>query len=477
MQSPIIMWFRQDLRLADNLALQRAIESGQPVIPLFILDRNQDAGYCNGGASLWWLHHSLHSLSERLRERGSRLILRAGSSFDILRQLLVELDAAGVYFSRGYSPDAIACEGQLASWCQRRGISCKRFTSSLLLEPEQVATAGGSPYKVFTPFWRACQQQLRERHVLPQPDRIPAPTAWPDTAELDDWQLLPTKPDWSLGLSQSWQPGEPAALRRLDDFIRDGIAAYSQQRDYPAIAGTSRLSAALHFGELSPQQLWQQVRQHTLSGGHTGAAETFLAELGWREFSYHQLFHWPDNITQPFQPRFTAYPWRYQREYLLAWQRGETGYPLVDAAMKQLWHCGWMHNRLRMVVASFLTKHLLLHWRQGADWFRDTLVDADLANNTAGWQWVAGCGADAAPFFRIFNPQRQSERFDGGGEFIRAWLPVLQGLPDKYIHAPWQASEAQLAAAGVELGCNYPNPIVVHEAARERALAAYKGLA
>ena len=462
---PVILWYRQDLRVADHPALTAAVESGAPVLPLFVLDDATPGGWRPGGASRWWLAGSLAALDGELRARGSRLILRRGRAVDALGALVAETGAGGIVFTRRYEPAHAAEERALAEAWEARGLACRRFGGGLLFEPEAVRTKAGDPFRVFTPFYRACLAAAAPRAPLAAPARIPAPVAWPDSERLEDWRLRPTAPDWAQGLRARWRPGGAGAKARLEAFLDERLAGYAHDRDRPDRDGTSSLSAHLHFGEISPRQVWHGVRHLADAGrGEDGGGEAFLRELVWREFSTHLLAHWPDIAEQPFDPKFAAFAWREDAAALEAWQRGETGYPMVDAGMRQLWRTGWMHNRVRMVVASFLTKHLLIPWQAGARWFWDTLVDADLANNSASWQWVAGCGADAAPYFRVFNPVLQGRKFDPQGAYVRHWVPELRALPDQAVHAPWQAG------ASVP---GYPAPIVDHAAARRRALAAF----
>ncbi len=474
--SPTLVWFRQDLRLTDNLALQAAIARGGPVIPVFILDDTID--WKPGGASRWWLRHSLTQLQASLATTGSRLILRQGASADVLDALIAETGAGGVYWNRLYEPAAIRRDIAIKASLRNRGVEARSFNSALLVEPGDILTATGAPYRVYTPFWRVCSAMAPFGTPVAAPASIPAPTAWPSSHPMEAMGLGPSGPDWSGGLVARWQPGESAAQKCLAEFVRNGLGYYKTRRNRPDIAGTASLSPYLHWGEIGPRQVWHAVSQRLASGDlecREGQAEVFLKELVWREFSYHLLFHFPTLPDTPLNPRFAAFPWIDDHAAALrAWQRGETGYPIVDAGMRQLWQTGWMHNRVRMVVASFLTKHLLVPWQAGAAWFWDTLVDADLASNSASWQWVAGCGADAAPYFRIFNPVLQGQKFDPLGAYVGRWLPELDRLPESLIHCPWQASPAALANAGVRLGSNYPAPIVDHQIARRRALDAYQ---
>ncbi len=472
MTAPVIHWFRHDLRLADNPALSAAVASGAPLIAVFILDETTPGAWAPGAASRWWLHGSLAALDRTLRRRGGALTLRRGPALEALMKIVRETGARQVTFTRGYGPHAAPQEAAIAEELGRDGVACRRFGGALLFEPEAVATKDGRPFRVFTPFHKATRA-LEISAPVPAPAAIHPPSRAPDSDVLDDWALLPTKPDWSGGLRESWNPGEEAAKTRLEAFLSDAMERYGTDRDHPGTAGTSRLAPHLHFGEIGPRQCWHRIR-HAMDagGGRDVGAAAFLRELVWREFSTHLLHHWPSLPDRPFRDDFERFPWRDDDASRAAWQRGQTGYPIVDAGMRELWHTGWMHNRVRMVAASFLIKHLLIPWQRGEAWFWDTLVDADLANNAANWQWVAGCGADAAPYFRIFNPVLQGQKFDADGAYVRRWVPELSKLPDKFIHQPWAAPAAILAAAEVSLGDTYPQPIVDHAAARQRALAA-----
>lgn len=474
MTKPIIYWFRQDLRVADLPGLAAAAATGKPLVACYILDDVSPGDECMGSASRWWLHHSLAALDKELRASGGRLLLRSGSAETVLAALVDETGADTIYCSRQYEPWARELEQQLHDSFSAREISFKRFAGSLLFEPEQVMNKSDAPFKVFTPFWRHCRQ--RPEPALPKP--APATINWGKAAgsgaALAELQLLPRQPDWASHWTTLWQPGSTGASSKLESFLAGPIENYSEGRNHPEQAATSRLSAHLHFGEISPRAVWHSAR--SLAAGEPAREEQvdkFLSEMGWREFSHHLLFHFPHLTSQPFKPQFGHFPWQGNPTALLAWQQGQTGYPIVDAGMRELWHTGYMHNRVRMVVASFLTKHLLIHWRAGALWFNDTLVDADLANNSCGWQWVAGSGADASPYFRIFNPVTQGEKFDANGRYVRKWVPELAKLPDRHLHHPWDASPEQLADAGIVLGDSYPLPLVDHKQAREAALAAY----
>ena len=467
-----ILWLRQDLRLHDNPALQWAIGRGA-VIPLYIFDTTLPASAMMGGASQWWLHHALTDLAKAFQKVGSTLILRRGDPEKILLSVLAETGANAVTWNRCYEPHAIARDTHIKATLQERGLEITSHNGCLLVEPWTVKTKTGTPFKVYTPFSKTCLA-MDFGVPLPAPTKLSTvPTVTSDT--LEDWNLLPTAPDWSTGMKAAWKPTAHAANMLLDDFTGALMADYKTARDRPDKTATSRLSPYLHFGQLSPRAVWQCIATAVAHHPEQSAGgECYMRELLWREFSYHLLYQFPHLATKPFNPRFAAFPWRNDDAALHAWQRGQTGYPIVDAGMRQLWQTGWMHNRVRMVVASFLVKHLLIPWQAGEAWFWDTLVDADLASNAASWQWVAGCGADAAPYFRIFNPMLQGVKFDPNGDYVRQFVPELAKLDAKYIHAPWTAPPDILHRAGVVLGKNYPAPIVDHGTARTRALAALK---
>ncbi len=473
--STAILWFRRDLRLADHPALERALRSAERVVPLFILTPEDDGVWTVGSASRWWLHHSLAALDDSLRQLGSRLLIRRGPSLQVLRQVILETGAGQVYWNRLYEPTAIARDKVIKQSLREEGITMGSFNSALLHEPWTVTRGKGEPYKVFTPYWKTLQRQgLGAAEILPPPIALPPlPLEW-KCLSLKELGLLP-KIDWYSGLRETWCPGETGALARLDEFIAGALAQYSDNRDRPDHGGTSRLAPHLHFGEIGPRQILAAIHGRLVAAGGTVGAECFSRQLCWREFAHHLLFHFPHTPENPLDQRFHRFPWNEpDPQKLRAWQRGMTGIPLVDAGMRQLWQTGWMHNRVRMVVASFLVKNLRVHWLEGARWFWDTLVDADLANNTLGWQWVAGCGADAAPYFRVFNPVLQGERFDPQGEYVRRWVPELARLPSRHIHQPWQAPSTLLESCGIRLGEDYPQPIVDLKASREQALAAFK---
>lgn len=474
---PIIVWFRQDLRLTDNVALAKAVESGAAIVPLYVLDDGAPGEWAPGGASRWWLHNSLTELSGRLADRGAKLVLRRGSAAKIVPQIARDIGAQAVHFSRQYEPWATKLEEAIHTELAKAdpAIDVRRFPGALLKDPGEIRTKDGRPYKVYTPFWRALNASGDPRKPLPAPTKLKTYRGAVDSDGLSDWNLLPTRPDWSAGFRETWAPGEQGAHTRLETFLDAALTDYHDGRDRPDHESTSRLSPHLHFGELSPAAVWHTAKSWAASRGYQGKGlETFLKELVWREFSAHLLFHFPELPTEPLRAQFNAFPWRDDPEGLRAWQQGQTGFPIVDAGMRQLWHTGWMHNRVRMITASFLIKDLLIHWREGEDWFWDTLVDADLASNAASWQWVAGCGADAAPYFRIFNPVTQGAKFDPDGAYVRQWVPELARMPAKSIHAPWLASQSILEDAGVVLGETYPHPIVDHAEARKCALAGYE---
>jgi deoxyribodipyrimidine photo-lyase len=474
-ERPVLLWFRQDLRLADNPALAAAVVGKVPIVPVYIFDDVTDDPWRPGGASRWWLHQSLTALEKALQQRGSRLVFRIGGAEETLLSLVRETDAGAVSWNRCYEPAAIARDTRIKKILTDAGLDAQSFNAALLHEPWTVKTQQGEPYKVFTPFWRAIRALPKEPVGSTAPKSLRAPDTWPRSHFLADAALLPTKPDWTGGLREAWQPGEAGAKRQLTDFLDERVADYPSGRDRPDRIGTSRLSPHLHFGEIGPRQIWQATMAHAGSSkGSDAAAESFLREIGWREFTHHLLFHWPTLPDANWKNEFDAFEWRKDASGLRAWQRGLTGYPIVDAGMRELWQTGWMHNRVRMIVASFLIKDLLIDWRAGERWFWDTLVDADLAQNAASWQWVAGSGADAAPYFRIFNPVLQGKKFDPDGAYVRRYVPELAKLPTEHIHAPFQAPNAVLTKAGVKLGQTYPAPIVDHAAARDRALEAYK---
>jgi len=421
MTGPSIVWFRDDLRLADNPALQAALDRGEPVIGLYALDEESAGIRPLGGAARWWLHHSLASLAERFRERGSVLVLRRGPAERAVRDAVTDAAAGAVFWNRRYGGPERTADASLKAALRTDGVEVASFSGSLLFEPWTVRTGAGTHFSVFTPFWRACLALPSPRAPLPEPRAVPGPRRHPSSDDLANWGLLPTRPDWAEGLRETWEPGEPAARRRLREFVAENLDGYDRARDEPAAGATSLMSPRLRWGEVSPHTVWHE----TIEAGGGG---TFLSELGWREFAWHTLFRFPHLATKNLRPEFDAFPWPHLTPGRLeAWQRGRTGIPLVDAGMRELWHTGHMHNRMRMVTASFLVKNLAIDWRRGEEWFWDTLVDADAASNPFNWQWVAGSGADAAPYFRVFNPELQAKKFDAGGDYVRRWAPDSAG--------------------------------------------------
>ncbi len=465
-QSPSIVWFRKDRRLTDHPALQAGIERGGPLVLLYI--REDDAGRETGGAQGVWLHHSLNALSKDIEARGGRLVLRRGLAAKVIDDLIEETGAGAVFWNRRYHKADRDRDAAIKDDLTERGITAESFKGNLLVEPWEVQTKSGTPYRVFTPFWRAAKEGLSVGEPIDAPDKLDCVSGNVGSDNLNDWDLLPTKPDWGSKMMEHHTPGEAGAKKRLEDFLDGSIEHYAEGRDRPDKDLTSMLSPHFAHGEISPRYVWNAVKDNE------PGSRKFLTEIGWREFSYTLLFYNPDLATENFSDKFDHMKWRHHKGDLHAWAKGNTGYPFVDAGMRQLWATGWMHNRVRMVVASFLIKHLLIDWRDGEDWFWDTLLEADLASNAASWQWVAGTGADAAPYFRVFNPFGQGEKFDPKGDYVKRWVPELAKLPKKYIHQPWTAPKSVLAEAGVELGKTYPKPMVDHKEARERVLNAYK---
>jgi deoxyribodipyrimidine photo-lyase len=461
MTAPALVWLHRELRLADNPALDAALASGRPVLPVFVLDEAGPGAWAPGGASRWWLHHSLAALAADLSARGGALVIRRGAWAEALPRLVGETGAAEVHAGLPTEPWARRAVAEVAA---ALGVPLHLHLTTLLHHPEGIRTQGGTPFGVFTPFARACHARLAPPPPKPAPARIPAPAALPASDPLEAWRLVAHDPDWAEGLRATWRPGEAGVRARLAAFLAHALHDYDRKRDEPAGATTSLLSPHLHWGEIAPGTVWHAVR----AAGDGRGAEKFLDELLWREFAAHLLWHHPDLPEQPLRREFAAMPWRRDPEALRAWQRGRTGLPIVDAGMRQLWHTGWMHNRVRMIVASVLVKHLLLPWQDGQAWFWDTLVDADLASNAASWQWVAGCGADAAPYFRVFNPVLQGRKFDPDGAYVRRWVPELAAIPAPHIHAPWEAGPLALRAA------RYPAPVVDLAAGRQRALTALR---
>lgn len=467
------MWFRRDLRLCDNPALDAAVKTGSRVICLYIFETDAELRPM-GGASRWWLNKSLKSLRASIEKVGGALVLRKGLARETLNELVAESGAHSVFWNRRYDQAGRDIDGDIKEHLKQQGRNGFSYNGSLLTEPWTQKTGSGGYYKVFTPYWKSVQANYTPPPGFTPPTQL---KSVPDLTSdaISEWDLQPSKPDWSIDFEPKWVPGEDGAKQRLLDFLTAPVSAYKAQRNRPDIeSGTSGLSPHLAFGEISPAQIWRATQAKIENGSANRAdAMTFLSEIAWREFSYVLLYHNPNLASQNYKAAFDAMPWREDSSALMAWQRGQTGYPIVDAGMRELWATGWMHNRVRMIVASFLTKHLLLHWSHGEDWFWDTLVDADPAANSASWQWTAGSGADAAPYFRVFNPITQGEKFDETGDYVRKWCPELARLPRKFLYQPWEAGPLILHAAGVKLGENYPYPIVDHKEGRERALAAY----
>lgn len=462
-----LVWFRQDLRLGDNPAWFEACSVHQYVIPLYVYDKTNTH---LGGAQGWWLHHSLISLGQSLNQQGLNLVLRQGDPVEILLSLIQEISVDAVYWNRCYEPQVIERDKKIKAALLSQGIAVKSFNASLFHEPWTIKNQSGGFFKVFTPYWKHCRQLL-VMHPLKQIKQHPQGMLLKSDS-LETWRLLPT-PDWAIRFSDVWTPGEHGAKQKLRDFVDQHLSGYKENRNFPAKHATSRLSPHLHFGEISMGSILRAV---TIAKSDPDcdltAVEHFLSELGWREFSTYLLYHFPTLPFENFRNEFDAFPWRNEPDLLKLWQKGMTGYPIIDAGMRELWATGYMHNRVRMIVASFLTKDLLIDWRLGAGWFFDTLVDADLANNSASWQWVAGCGADAAPYFRIFNPVLQSQKFDSEGTYIRQWVKELSELKGPSIHAPW----AEMDSRWIYTQTTYPKPMIDHDEARVRALNDYKKL-
>lgn len=473
-----IVWFRRDLRLADNLALRMALEPGGHVVPFFSLDTEGEGTAPTAIPSRAWIRRSLGSLEESLRCRGSRLVIRQGEAGKALSDLAKETGAGAIFWNRIYDPPVATRDAKLLSTLRSEGLEAVSCDGALLQDPCTLQTSQGGPFHVFTPFWKHCLSMSGPKPPFPAPSRIPGPPVLPRSS--GSALIGPeSEAERAVDIDSTWKPGEAGAAKRLAHFLESGLPGYPANRDRPDLQGTSRLSPHLHFGEVSPRQVWHAAQARAAvdpTPGTARGAEAFLRQIGWREFAHHLLVHFPGTPDAPFRPEFRDFPWRKDGEALSAWRQGRTGYPIVDAGMRELRRTGWMHNRVRMVVASFLVKDLLLPWQEGARWFLETLTDADLANNTFGWQWTAGCGTDAAPYFRIFNPVLQGEKFDPEGTYVRRWVPELAKVPSRWIHRPWDAPAEALRTAGVRLGKTYPAPIVDHASARARALAALAAL-
>ncbi len=474
--APIIVWFRADLRLHDHSALSAAAGAGAPLIPVYVHDEESAGRWVGGAASRCWLHESLKSLDADLRKCGSSLVFARGPALEVLCDLARETGAGAIFWSRGYEPWAQKLEHKLHGALEGHGVRCRRFSGSLLFEPEDIKTVTGDPFGAFTPFCNACAKQAAPGAGLKAPAALPCLPDGVESDTLEAWGLQGENPDLASGIAAAWTPGAEGAHARLDTLVSETLQTYEKACEFPGIDGTSRLSPHLQFGEVSPRDVWNAVSAVTSKKGAKPGAGThcFLRAFLWREFSHHLLFHWPGLASSPLKHEFAKIPWRDDADDLNAWKHGRTGYPIIDAGMRELVSTGWLHNRVRMIVASFLVKHLLMSWQQGAAWFWDTLVDADLASNSANWQWVAGCGADAAPYSRIFNPVLQGRKFDPEGKYVKAWVPELSKLPKTRIHEPWKASDAVLAKASITLGQTYPERIIDLREGRARALEAYE---
>jgi deoxyribodipyrimidine photo-lyase len=469
-----IVWFRRDLRIKDNPALSAAVKNSDQVIPVFIHSPEEEKNWRPGEASDWWLHHSLLSLDQSLRKKGNSLLLKQGASLEVLTSLSKEFGVEQVYWNRLYDHEVVKRDKEIKQALIESDIKTESFNGYLLTEPWEIKNGSGECYKVYTPFSKNIFKTFSCPERSPEPKKILSLESTIVSrdkfeTELAALKLLPSI-DWDKEFYDHWSPGEQTARKVLSTFSGKADRNYSDNRDIPSIDGTSLLSPHLHFGEISPQEIWRSVSDSEISSSEKHA---YLRQLIWRDFAFSLLFNFPKSSDKPLRSEYSKFPWKKNKKQLVAWQKGQTGYPLVDAGMRQLWRTGWMHNRVRMVAGSLLVKHLLQPWQDGAKWFWDTLVDADLANNSMGWQWVAGSGADAAPYFRVFNPVRQGERFDADGEYIKKWVPELKDLPKKWIHCPWDAPESVLKEAGVKLGKNYPFPLVEPSEGRSRALEAY----
>jgi len=476
--APVIVWFRNDLRLSDNPALSHAVASGRPVLCLFVHDPQHAREHALGAAAQWWLDGGLRALHADLARMGAVLHVACGDALALVPRMVAQAGAAEVVWNRRYDPLGRETDTAIKATLKHAGVIAHSFAAGVLYEPWTVRTRAGDAFRVFTAWWRAARASGEPLPPLPAPGHVHAavsPGAWEGCCVgIDALRLVPVSPDWAGGLREAWQPGEAQARDRLHHFVDGGLGGYADARDRPDLPATSRLSPDLRFGHISPRQAWHAAVAAVRGGAAGGMGEQdlekFLSELGWRDFAVSLLYAQPELVSCNFRTEFDAMPWRNDARDLCAWQQGRTGYPIVDAGMRQLWRTGWMHNRVRMIVASFLTKHLLCDWRMGEAWFRDTLVDADIASNVINWQWVAGCGVDAAPYFRVFNPVLQARRFDPDGTYVRRWVPELAGVPTSCVHAPWTCDPAIRARVA------YPSPIVDLQGGRARALAAWKGL-
>lgn len=464
--SPIIVWFRKDIRLEDNSAWKKAVDSGKPIIPVYIHSEQDKEDM--GSASRWWLHHSLKDLIRQLNLKGSNLILIQGRTIECIARLVEITGSECVYWNRCYEPKHLEQDARLIEKLHQMGIETWSGNSGLMVEPWEIRNKQGKPYRVFSGFAKEWVVHANEPPI--KRVKMPvSPSEWPKSIPLEELNLLPEIP-WDELFFDIHDPSRGGAKKTLGVFLKSSISNYHKDRDIPSIKGTSQLSAALHWGQIGPREIMAALRAQPNSEGK----HKYVHELAWREFAYYILYHFPETVEHPFKMEFNEFPWRNNDSERLAWQKGKTGYPIIDAGMRQLWQTGWMHNRVRMLVASFLVKHLLHSWKSGAAWFADTLVDADLANNTLGWQWVAGCGVDAAPYFRIFNPVTQGLKFDPDGSFVRRYLPELEGVPNKFIHSPWKLPVEMQKETGCIIGQTYPEPICGLIEGRIRALSVWR---
>ncbi len=474
-KSPTLVWLRRNLRLEDNLVLMAAMDRGGPVIPVFIWEDDPAVA----SMSRWWLARSLKNLQRDFLAIKSCLIVRKGDASEVLMALARKTKAGAVFWDKSFEPAQRKVDEAIREKLVRAGIFCEVLNDSMLFDLARILNKQGTPYKVFTPFWNYCLSLEGPSAPAKSPVKLPALSRWPHSEAIETLGLK-VRAKWTEKMELLWKPGAQGASVALRKFLDGKIDDYPRERDRPSVEGTSKLSAHLHFGEISARKVWHETRKNMASERRPGmmrASEAFLRQIVWREFAHYLLYHFPETATAPLRKEFSKFSWRKDARLLGAWQKGKTGYPIVDAGMRELWATGWMHNRVRMIVASFLVKDLLQPWQAGAAWFMDTLADADLANNTFGWQWVAGCGADAAPYFRIFNPTLQGEKFDSQGDYVRRWIPELSKVPVRFIHNPWLAPPEILTKAGVQLGEDYPEPVVDHDAARKRALFAYDRMA
>ena len=462
-----LVWFRRDLRLQDNPALEAAVRSGAEILPVYIHGESQSAQLSEGGASQWWLHHALSDLDEQLQGLGAGLhLVKTEEVVDKVCALVREFKIETVFWNRRYQPMAIELDKEVKKHLLTEGVEVKSFNGSVLNEPHTISNQSGKPYQVFTPYWKCCQKI--EVSAVGQVDFSVVKWIKAKGSTVKQLQLLPEIP-WDKDFYKNSKPTRNEALHRLKGFTKQSVNEYNDERDMMAHDGTSKMAPYLHFGQIGVREIY-----HHLKNAGEKVMNGYVRQLYWRDFAHHLIYHFPHSVKRSLRPEYQQFPWSYSEKMLEAWKKGQTGYPIIDAAMRQLWQTGWMHNRARMVVGSFLVKHLLQDWRSGADWFWDTLVDADLPNNTMGWQWVAGSGADAAPYFRVFNPLLQAEKFDRQGDYVRKYVPELASIPGKAIHAPWELSEMELLSYGVQLGKTYPERMIDLHEGRDRALDAYK---